>query len=144
MPKLFIPSRLLLLQPHCRTAAGWHAHYYCFITPVVMPINHNVYNISAYIHKNMDRHTICNIGDINVSALAAPAGLAAVMICFVIAFLNLSMIKTPFPFARTNLLHSTMTPQHGLLICADKTMLLVILSPVVHRCAHPGCIGVLS
>jgi hypothetical protein len=93
---------LLPLKPGS-PADIWHARSWWFSTLSAKPFNQHIHHNPA--HVIAISHTICNVRDINVSLHAAPAVLAAVMICFVIAFLGLSNIKTSRPF-RKNIPHT--------------------------------------
>ena len=82
-------------------------------------------------------HIIRNIGDINISMLAAPSILAAALIRFVLAFLVLSMVRTSCLFYVIYSMKYLATPQKGYPIGAAMTMVPVITILAVHRRARP-------
>ena len=138
MPELFILSRLLLLQPHCRTTASWHPHSHGFIIFLWSYYSTTVCIISLHVSSKIwINHIIRNIRDTNISPLAAPSVLAAALICFVLVFLILSMVRTSCPFSIIYSMKYLAAPQKGYPIGAAVTMLPVIIIPFVHLCAYP-------
>jgi len=56
----------------CATA-DWHACSCCFIAPVTISFNHNVFHILAHTSTKFHGQSSCDAKDIDVALLTAPA-----------------------------------------------------------------------
>jgi hypothetical protein len=143
MPKILLSSCLLLLLQ--AQLCHWVCiHIFENISGlIVQSFFQHVPMIVPHLCANEIHASCCKDRVWVFSLLSVSAVLAAIHLQIAIIFLGWSLLKMTCPFARTYLTQSTMTPRHGSLICADKSMLSVIIIPIVRCRAHPGCTSVL-
>jgi hypothetical protein len=130
MPKILLSSCLLLLLQ--AQLCHWVCiHIFENISGlIVQSFFQHVPMIVPHLCANEIHASCCKDRVWVFSLLSVSAVLAAIHLQIAIIFLGWSLLKMTCPFARTYLTQSTMTPRHGSLICADKSMLSVIIIPM--------------